>query len=97
MGLLDYVAHVAEPQGSATKAAMARVLAAGCTRAGCKAQSQLCLLIDVYIHASHASTPHMQSGVIWVKIVENFCSPVLPGDFSNLADLESILGDINTL
>jgi len=97
MGLLDHLAHVAEPEGSATKAAMARMLAALCAGAGCKAESQLCLPIDIYIHAIHVSTPHMQSGVIWVKIVANFFSRILPGDFIDFADFGSILGDIEAL
>jgi hypothetical protein len=32
-------------------------------------------------HAFEYSTPHMQSGVIGVKIVEIFFRPVKPGDF----------------
>jgi hypothetical protein len=95
VGLFHDLAHMAEPEGRPAEAAVARVLAAWCAGAGCKRQSQLCLMIDVYIHASHVSTPHMQSGVIRVKIVQSFFRPDLAGDFADFGDFMSILGDIN--
>ena len=32
------------------------------------------------------STPHMQSDVIWVKIVENYFRPVKAGDFDGFCE-----------